>query len=119
MDYVPGGTTCHSKSELTQLLRDWLSSDHETVIGEPGNFGGKPLIRINLGGQRFHLNGDSRDEGVEAYLSLVEQHGDDMPWHVIANNRGKVNAVAFGEPPEKIRFFYLYADEESSSPYTV
>lgn len=119
MDYVAGGTTCTGKSEFAAVLRAWLASDHEAVIGEPSSFGGKPLIRVEIDGQRFHLNGDTRDEGVEEYLRVAREHGEDPLWHVIANNRGKVNAVAFGEPPQKIKFFYLYADQESSAPYTV
>jgi hypothetical protein len=119
MDYVPGGTTCQSKAEFAKVLRDWFASDHETIIGEPSTFGGKALIRLDLNGQLFHLNGDTRDEGVEAYLRLVKEHGENLIWHVIANNRGTVNAVAFGEPPQKIKYFYLYADQESGSPYTI
>lgn len=120
MDYIASGTQCQGKREFAQVLRDWLDSDRETVIGEPGSFGGKPLIRITVDGHKFHLNGDSRDEGVHAYLRRVDEHGsDDLPWQVIANQKGKVNAVAFGQPPEKIPYFYLYADDEASSPYTV
>lgn len=119
MDYVTGGTECRSKADFADVLRNWLGSDHETVIGEPSSYGGKPVIWVELEGQRFHLNGDSRDEGVEQYLRLVDAHGPDLAWQVIANTHGKVNAVAFGEPPQKIKFFYLYAKDEASAPYAV
>lgn len=119
MDYVEAGTTCESKGAFERVLRDWLASDHETTIGEPGPYGAKPLILIKLDGQGFHLNADSRDDGVTEYLRLVDRHGPDVPWHVIANNRGRVNAVAFGEPPTKIQYFYLYTDDEADAPYTV
>ena len=119
MDYVPAGTECRSKSAFADVLRSWLRSDHETVIGQPSSYGGKPLILVDLGGQRFHLNGDTRDEGVEEYLRLVDRDGPDLPWHVIANQKGTVNAVAFGDPPAKIRYFYLYAKDEAPAPYVV
>jgi hypothetical protein len=49
----------------------------------------------------------------------VEERGADLAWHVIANAGGRVNKVAFGTPPSPVTYFYLYADEESSSPYDI
>lgn len=120
MHYVPAGTTCRSKAELAQVLESWLRhEDRETTIGEPSSFGGKALVHVELAGQRFHLNGDSRDSGVQAYLDLVRQHGAELPWHVVANANGKVNKVAFGEPPTAVQYLYLYASEQAQAPYTV
>lgn len=119
MDYIAAGTECRTKGEFAEVLRSWLRSDHEAVVGEPSSYGGKALVWVDLDGQRFHLNGDSRDEGVEDYLRLVDRHGADLPWHVVANTHGKVNAVAFGDPPQKIRYFYLYAKDEAAAPYVL
>ncbi len=119
MDYVEPGTECRSKQEFAQLLQRWLESDHETVIGEPSSYGGKPLVHVQLGGERFHLNGDTQDQGVEEYLRLVREHGPELPWHVVANQNGTVNKLAFGDPPQPIKRFYLYASSASAAPYSV
>ena len=120
MHYVEGGTFVTSKEAFARLLESWLEHDErETVIGPPGTYGGKALIHVHLGAEHFHLNGDTRDEGVREYLDLVAQHGGQLPWHVVANQAGRVNKVAFGDAKAPIRYFYLYADNEASAPYIV
>ena len=120
MEYVAGGTVCASKQEFVELLEKWISEpDRETVIGEPSTFGGKALIWIDVDGQRFQLNGDSRDAGVQTFLDLARRDGPEMPWHVVANTRNAVNKVAFGQPPKPIQYFYLYAVQSAAAPYTV
>ncbi len=120
MHYVEAGTVVTSKQDFARLLGLWLEhEDRETVIGPPGTYGGKALVHVQLGDDRFHLNGDSRDAGVRGYLDLVRQQGADLLWHVVANKVGKVNKVAFGAPAEPISYFYLYAYDEASAPYTV
>ena len=58
------------------MLGLWLDhAERETVIGPPGAYGGKALLHVRARDERFHLNGDSRDSGVEEYLDLVQQHG--------------------------------------------
>lgn len=117
--YVPAGRTCHGKGSFVAVLNAWLSGPHGETIGEPSSYGGKALIHVEVGGQGFHLNGDTKAAGVRQYLDLVSTHGPALPWHVVANASGKLNKVAFGEPPTPIRYFYLYADQEASAPYTV
>lgn len=116
--YVGPGTTCDGKEEFSALLQAWLQGPHDATIGEPSSFGGKALIHIDVAGRRLHLNGDTKEPGVRRYLELVGAHGSDLPSHV-ANAAGKVNKVAFGDPPEPIRYFYLYADEPAASPYAL
>lgn len=120
MQYVEGGTVVTSKADFANVLQRWLDDpDRETVIGQPGSFGGRALILVHIGDERFHLNGDTRDVGVGEYLELVKRSGAEMSWHVIANKAGKVNKVAFGDPPAPIPYFYLYADADATAPYTV
>ena len=120
MEYIDPGTTCQSKAEFASVLQRWLEhEDREAVIGLPSTYGGKPLVRVDLDGQVFHLNGDTRDEGVKAYLDLVRRDGPDLRWHVVANQVGKVNKVAFGDPPAPVKYFYLYASQEAAAPYAV
>ncbi|MCU1536573.1 MAG: hypothetical protein JWP82_924 [Humibacillus sp.] len=119
MEYIDGGTTCLSKAEFVSVLQRWLEHpDRESVIGLPGGFGGQPLVHVELGGQAFHLNGDTQDKGVQAYLELVREHGPELTWHIVANSKGRMNKVAFGEPPQPLRYFYLYATQEAAAPYT-
>lgn len=118
--YVSAGITCVSKRDFAELLRGWLAHpERQAVIGEPTTFGGKPLVRVRINDQGFHLNGDTRDTGVREYLRLVEEHGADLAWHVMANTGGRINKVALGLPPAPIKYFYLYADEASPTPYDV
>jgi hypothetical protein len=118
MHYIEAGRTCSSKTDFAEVLEQWIEhADRETTIGQPSTYAGKPLVWTELDGQRFYLNGDTRDAGVRKYLDLVRQTGPELPWHVIANTRGKVNKVAFGEPPTPLKHFYLYAKDEAASPY--
>lgn len=117
--HVLPGTVCDSKAQLASVLTEWLDNPHDDTIGEPSTYGGRALIHVDIDGRRFHLNGDSKEPGVRRYLDLVDLHGAGLPWHVVANQAGKVNKVAFGDPPEPIPYFYLYASEAAASPYTV
>jgi hypothetical protein len=120
MHYIEGGTTCGGKAQFAAVLEEWLNNaDREATVGQPSTFAGKPLVWVELDGQRFHLNGDTQDKGVREYLGLVRQHGSELPWHVIANTRGRINKIAFGDPPTALDYFYLYAKDEASAPYTV
>jgi hypothetical protein len=120
MHYLGPGTTCHSKAQFAALLEDWLEhDDRETTIGQPSSFGGKALVHVVFGDHRFHLNGDTRDHGVRDYLDLVRREGPEPRWHVVANQAGKVNKVAFGDPPAAVKYFYLYASDDAAAPYTV
>ncbi len=119
MHYVPAGTVVTSKERFAEVLRRWLDhAEREAVIGQPSAYSGKPLIHVHLGTQRFTLNGDSRDTGIKEYLAHAKQHASAPQWHVVASRSGKVNKVAFGTSPAPIRYFYLYADDEASAPYT-
>lgn len=116
--YVRAGTECASKAEFAAVLADWLDHpEREAVVGRPGSYGGKAVLRVEVDGVRFHLNGDTRDVAVRAYLALAD--GSEPDWHVIANAAGKVNKVAFGTPPKPLPYFYLYADHEAAEAFTV
>jgi hypothetical protein len=116
--YIEPGIVCSSKTQFADLLREWLNhEDHGMVLGEPAAYGGKALVRVLIGGRGFHLNGDTRATGVEAYLRLVDAYGADLTWRVIPNAGGRINKVALGDDPKPLRYFYLYADEASPVPY--
>ena len=120
MHYIEAGTTCSGKAAFARVLEVWLThEDREATVGQPSSYAGKALVWVELGGQRYHLNGDSQDKGVREYLDLVRRDGPDLPWHVIANQSGKVNKVAFGEAPAAVKYFYLYAKDEAHAPYTL
>lgn len=113
---IAPGTTCHSRAEFVAVLRAWLQNTQEQTIGEVENFGGKAWIRLVGDVPPCHLNVDTHRSGVERFLRLVDEHGADLEWHVVGNNRGQVNRIAFGPRREKLPKFYLYTDAALQAP---
>jgi DNA-binding NarL/FixJ family response regulator len=53
-------------------LRDCYRSTDDERIGGVVEYGGTPWLWVSLGPDRFHLNADSKREGVESYLRLLD-----------------------------------------------
>jgi hypothetical protein len=114
--FLPRGITVNSKRELTNLLLHWHQSSHAKTIGDTGNYGGTAWITVNLGSHKAALDADTKGASVAAYLEQVQRHGPEMPWRVIANNRGTINKVIFSEDPEEAAGWYLYLSEPLTQP---
>jgi hypothetical protein len=107
---------CEDRRDFVGLLRWWLEQTDEKTIGEVEPFPGRPWVLVEAGSTRCHLNADTARVGVRRFLELVRQHGDDLEWRVVANQRGKVNRVALGPDAELVEKFYLYTDDEMPAP---
>ncbi|MEY2983473.1 MAG: hypothetical protein RLZZ568_90 [Cyanobacteriota bacterium] len=101
------GTIFHSKAAFNHALQQWYQETAEKTIGNH-EYNQSSWLFVELGGYKFHLNSDSKREGIAEYLKLVEEYPDDLPWQIVANNRGKINKVTFGNEKRKIAGFYFY-----------
>jgi hypothetical protein len=116
---IPMGRECETKAEFTELLRWWLENTTEDTIGDGGAFRGKAWIWVRAGGERCHLNADSTRKGMTRYLELARELGPGFPWHVIANNRGRVNKVVIEPDKTPTPGLFLYVETELQSPATL
>jgi hypothetical protein len=101
------GTTFYSKADFNNALQEWYQETAEKTIGNH-EYNQSPWLFVELGSYKFYLNSDSKREGISKYLQLVKQYPDNLPWHIVENNRGKVNKVTFGNEKLKIPGFYFY-----------
>src|SRR6266536_3410786 len=87
-----------TKPEFHKRLRAWLADTNEATIGppEPEVPGVVPWVHVHDGGAVYMLHADVKREAVGRYLHLVERHGDQLGWTIVANQRGKKNAVVYG-----------------------
>jgi hypothetical protein len=97
-----------SKRELHLVLRDWLDGTEERIIGDESLQGRTPWIYIRESSQLFKLHSDTNRLGVQSYLEQLKSGGDDILWTIVKNQRGKMNAVAFGQGLFRVNGFYLY-----------
>jgi serine/threonine protein kinase len=96
-----------TKADFHGRLRKWLDETDDPFVGDSA-IGVTPWIHVRDGDARFYLNSDTRREAVTEYLRLVDQDGDGLAWAVVANRRGRMNAVAYGPEGIRIKGFYLY-----------
>lgn len=99
------------RQDFDLWLLNWYKNTNEKTIGDIGNFGQQAFLWVKGNGSKFRLNADTKREGVEVYLNLLEEHNNSLNWSIVANLKGKINKVAFGENKIKIRGFYLYLDD--------
>lgn len=102
-----------SKSELHCRLREWLNTE-EPQIGPEGIHEQTAWLHVRDGHQIFKFDPDTKRAAVEEYLGLVELYGDNIAWVIVPNQRGKMNAVAFGPEVRSLNNrMYLYLISES------
>ena len=103
-----------SKQEFHARLRAWLhSADNpgdSRIDGGATKYGGSAWLYVQDGWALYRLNADTKHQGVNDYLRLVDRYGDDLAWTTKPNRDGKNNAVAYGPTSEPVRRFYLYRD---------
>ena len=99
------------RQDFDLWLLNWYKNTNEKTIGDIGNFGQQAFLWVKSNGSKFRLNADTKREGVETYLNLLKENDNSLNWSIVANMKGKINKVAFGENKIKIRGFYLYWDD--------
>jgi hypothetical protein len=75
----------NSREDLVSLLRGWLQVTDSDTIGDPNNgIGVTPLIRLQIGDNRYVLNQDTRRVGVKMF---IENARNGNIWHCSETNR--------------------------------
>jgi hypothetical protein len=114
--FLPRRITVNGKREFADLLLNWRQSSHAKTIGDVGSYGGTAWITVNLGSHQAVLNADTKQAGVAAYLEHVQRLGPQLPWRVVANNRGTINKVVFSSDPAEAAGWYLYLRTPLAQP---
>ncbi len=110
------GVKVSGKREFANLLRRWHDKSRAKTIGDVGSFGGTACITVHLGDHDVVLNVDTKRSAVPAYLDHVRWLGPDLPWRVVANNRGTVNKVVFSDDPADAAGWYHYLRRPLAQP---
>lgn len=100
-----------SKPAFHARLRAWLSGTDESIVGSPDVPGLSAWVYVHDGGNLYKLHADAKRAAVSEYLSLVDQLGDGLAWTIVPNERGNMNAVAYGPAKTRIVPFYFYLVE--------
>lgn len=104
---IINGTICNSKDDLIKLLKNWLETN-ENTIGDLDNFPRNTRwVELNLNGNNYFINADTRREGV---LDFINNHENKYPWRVILNNRNSYNKVSNDENGNAIPYLYFYSE---------
>ncbi len=114
--FLPRGVRVTGKREFADLLRRWHNQSQAKTIGDVGSFGGTACITVRLGDHDVVLNVDSKRSAVATYLDHVRRLGPDLPWRVVANNRGTVNKVVFSDDPADAAGWYQYLRTPLAQP---
>jgi hypothetical protein len=115
---IDKGHVVRGKKELAELLREWFRTTNEPTIGDVGNYGGKAWIYVELPGATVVLNSDTKRAAVEAYLAAVGDQGSELPWRVVANLRGRVNKVLYGDI-DRAPGWFCYTLAPLEAPVTI
>jgi hypothetical protein len=113
---IPKGTRVASKSALADLLARWYRETTEETIGPDVTFGGQEWVWVDLRPHPVKLNADTSREAVRAYLDDVSDRGLEVPWYVVANERGRVNKVLYRADGKHARGWYCYLAYEVAEP---
>jgi hypothetical protein len=114
--FLPRGVKVSGKREFADLLRRWHDQSRAKTIGDVGSYGGTACITVDLGGDDVVLNVDTKRGAVTTYLDHVRRLGPDLPWRVVANNRGTVNKVIFSDNPADAAGWYHYLRKALAQP---
>lgn len=107
------GTHFHDRSQLVEALKRWVEETDEDTIGALA-FGRAPWLSFDTSAGLVDLNADTRRTAVERML----QHARRQPsatWHVIENNRGRINKVVF-HPNDTHEGWYAYLRDPLAAP---
>ena len=88
------GTRFASRDELIAALERWHESTDEATIGDADRFKRAPWVNADSAAGLFDLNADTTRRAVGRLLAFVRSHPS-APWHVVENQRGRVNKVIF------------------------
>lgn len=106
-DYLPRGLHVHGKRELAAVLEAWLDRSSAATIGDVVAFGGTPWLRILVGEVEVVLNADTKRSAAEAFVR-ASATDPDLPWLVVASQRGRATKVMPGPHAIPAPGWYAY-----------
>jgi len=98
----------YNRKAFDDWLLNWYRNTNEKTVGDVGDFGQQAFLWVEENELKYRLNADTKREGVKGYLDLLDKNNGSIKWTVVANLKGKMNKIAFGDNEIKIRGFYLY-----------
>ncbi len=98
---------CNSKDQLITLLKNWLKTNEPTIGNGKNKTGNTKWIFLILNENNYYINADSKREGI---LNFVNNHENNYPWVVIANNRGVYKKVSNDVNGKSIKGLYFYSE---------
>lgn len=113
--HLAQGRLVSGKRQLTELLQEWLRHSSAPTVGDVGAFGGRPWLRIEVGGHRVVLNADTKRAAVEAFVR-GSAPDPEQPWRVVANARGRVNKVLPNPGADPVPGWYAYLTQPLPAP---
>ena len=101
------------RQELHRRLRAWArTAACDDVVGDvTRNQGQAVWVWVRWQGEDYRLHADTKRSGVQAYLALVDRHGEDVEWTAVRSQQGRMTRVAVGPEREVIPGWFLYRPE--------
>lgn len=90
--WLPKGMQLRGKRQLIEALHDWLGRPGADTIGDTRTFHGRFWIRADVGAYRVRLAADTTRKAAQAVVDYARANPE-QPWHVVANQNGRINKV--------------------------
>jgi len=104
--WLPKGLRVNGKRELIARLRSWLAESSAPTIGDTRSFHGRFWISADMSGHRVRLAADTTREAVQKVVDQVAANPD-RPWHVVANQNGRINKLVVANRHEPGWYAYV------------
>jgi hypothetical protein len=104
--WLPKGLRIHGKAQLLQALAEWLGESDAPTIGDTSTFHGRYWVSVQVGGYRVKVAADTTRGAVRRVVEEL-QRNPGRPWHVKANQKGRINKVILTERAEPGWYAYL------------
>ena len=87
-----------------KILICWsmINKSEDSRIGD-SDYGGKALIKLEIGDKKYYLNSDTNQRGVKEFLKNKKNN-----WRVIQNANGFANVITNKLDETSIPGFYFY-----------
>lgn len=104
---IPEEFCFRSKDDFVDALKRCLSNCDRDTVGMIRSRGDLKWAWVEFADERFHLNADTRREGMEAFIA--NDAAGQRLWYVVENERGRWNKVTNRSDKNPIENFFFYA----------
>ena len=106
-----------SRHEMVVAIQRWFDETDDETIGDVERFARAPWINFDSPAGPIDLNADTSRRAIGRMLKQVRSRPHE-PWHVIENQRGKVNKVVFSLD-DSHEGWYAYLRDPLDAPTTL